>query len=164
MPQFDQIDSFAGQIFWLIVFFGLLYLTMARIILPRIGDTLEKRAHKIDEDLAAARVDRDKAAELLAEVERQLSTAREEARQHVLSATQEAESQLKEKVDKLDEQLAQETAEAVKRIEKAQAAARKDLVAASKDLTGEIVMQITGKWPTAAALADIYKERSASVN
>ena len=164
MPQFDQIDSFAGQIFWLIVFFGLLYLTMARIILPRIGDTLEKRAHKIDEDLAAARVDRDKAADLLAEVERQLSAAREEARQQVLSATQEAENQLKAKVDKLDKELAQETAEAIKRIEEARTAARKDLVAASKDLTGEIVMQITGKRPSAAVLTEVYKGRSASVN
>lgn len=53
MPQFDP-TYFASQVFWLIVTFGILYLLMAKIALPRIGDILEVRQDRIAADLDRA--------------------------------------------------------------------------------------------------------------
>ena len=57
MPQFDY-TTFTTQLFWVCLTFGLLYLAMARLALPRIGEILEDRQDRIDNDL-------DKAVELI---------------------------------------------------------------------------------------------------
>ncbi|MFN5351936.1 MAG: hypothetical protein ACK5BE_04915 [Alphaproteobacteria bacterium] len=43
MPQLD-FSTFPQQLFWLFITFSILYVTMAKVILPRIADILSKRA------------------------------------------------------------------------------------------------------------------------
>mgnify|MGYP003705910765 CR=1 FL=1 len=49
MPQFN-FATFAGQIFWLLICFGILYYAISRIIIPRISVILDNRKQKIDID------------------------------------------------------------------------------------------------------------------
>jgi len=53
MPQFDA-SFFVGQIFWMLISFGFLYLMMSMLICPMIEDVLENREKRIQNDLAAA--------------------------------------------------------------------------------------------------------------
>ena len=53
MPQLD-ISTFTPQIIWLIITFGVLYLLMAKLALPRIGSILEQRQNRIEDNLAMA--------------------------------------------------------------------------------------------------------------
>ncbi len=53
MPQFD-ISTFPTQLIWLAIAFVLLYVLMARVALPRIGQVLEERQEKIDDNLDSA--------------------------------------------------------------------------------------------------------------
>ena len=53
MPQLD-FATFASQIFWLVVTFGVLYLIMARSALPVIREVLQTRQTRIFEDLRKA--------------------------------------------------------------------------------------------------------------
>ncbi|MCA3572563.1 MAG: F0F1 ATP synthase subunit B', partial [Aestuariivirga sp.] len=43
-PPMDT-STFPSQIFWLVIFFGLLYLLMSRLVLPKMAAVLDKR-HK----------------------------------------------------------------------------------------------------------------------
>ncbi|MEM8876765.1 MAG: F0F1 ATP synthase subunit B [Pseudomonadota bacterium] len=52
-PPFDS-STFASQLFWLAITFGLFYYLMAKIIIPRIGQTLEQRHDRIANDLSEA--------------------------------------------------------------------------------------------------------------
>ena len=52
-PPFDS-STFASQILWLAITFGLFYVLMAKVVLPRIGGILENRHQKIAADLEAA--------------------------------------------------------------------------------------------------------------
>ena len=55
MPQIAQIDAtFASQLFWLIVTFGIIYLVIGRGMLPKIGATVDARDKRISDDLAEA--------------------------------------------------------------------------------------------------------------
>ena len=54
MPQLDQMDTFASQIFWLVVTFTFLYLIVWRTALPRISDVIQERQRRIEEDLLKA--------------------------------------------------------------------------------------------------------------
>ena len=55
MPQFN-FATFTGQIFWLIICFGILYYCISRIIIPRIFSIVDARRQriKIDSGFATA--------------------------------------------------------------------------------------------------------------
>ncbi|MDX2073397.1 MAG: hypothetical protein SFX19_03415 [Alphaproteobacteria bacterium] len=53
MPQLDP-TWFASQLFWLAVCFTLLYVLLARVILPPLGRTIMRRSHTISSDFEAA--------------------------------------------------------------------------------------------------------------
>lgn len=52
-PPFNP-NTFAPQLVWLALTFGVLYLVLSRKALPRIADVLEERANRIKRDLDAA--------------------------------------------------------------------------------------------------------------
>ena len=54
MPQFAQVDTFASQIFWLVVSFAILYILLSKVVIPRISTVLENRQQKIASDLKRA--------------------------------------------------------------------------------------------------------------
>jgi F-type H+-transporting ATPase subunit b len=54
MPQFDT-TTFAGQIFWLVLSFGLLYLLVSRVILPKFISIVDQREDRISQDIRAAK-------------------------------------------------------------------------------------------------------------
>ncbi|MES2678039.1 MAG: hypothetical protein V4612_07010 [Pseudomonadota bacterium] len=53
MPQFNP-ESFSSQLFWLAICFGLIYISMSKIFLPRIRDILKERHHNIDHNESIA--------------------------------------------------------------------------------------------------------------
>ena len=53
MPQLDP-EFWFSQIFWLVITFGILYLVLSKLILPRIGDNLETRKSQVLDNLELA--------------------------------------------------------------------------------------------------------------
>lgn len=62
MPQISQLAAtYASQIFWLLVTFGLVFFVVGRGMLPKVQATIDKRDSSIAADLAAAKAARDAA-------------------------------------------------------------------------------------------------------
>ncbi len=53
MPQLDS-EFWLSQIFWLVITFGILYLVLSKIILPKISDNLETRKSQVLDNLELA--------------------------------------------------------------------------------------------------------------
>jgi F-type H+-transporting ATPase subunit b len=87
MPQIAQIAStYAGQIFWLLIVFGLIYFGIGRSMLPKIEATVDMRNAKVADDLAAAEAAR-VAADATEEAWRtKMATARAEAQAETAAA------------------------------------------------------------------------------
>lgn len=77
-PPFDT-SSFASQLLWLAITFGLFYWVMSRIIVPRIGAILETRRDRIAQDLDEASRLKDQSDAAIAAYEQELATARRKA-------------------------------------------------------------------------------------
>ncbi len=77
-PPFDPA-FFVPQLIWLVITFGLLYLLMSRIALPRVGGILEARRERIAGDLDKAQELREQTDEAIATYEKALADARAEA-------------------------------------------------------------------------------------
>lgn len=91
VPQFDP-SSYAGQLFWLVISFALLYVLMAKIALPRTGFVIEQRAQRIAQDLEQARTARDEAEDMQAGYEKGAAFAQASARQTLAEATTAAQN------------------------------------------------------------------------
>ena len=69
-PPFDA-STFPSQLLWLAITFGIFYLVMSKVIVPRIGSILETRHDRIAQDL-------DEASRLKAEADNAISTYEKE--------------------------------------------------------------------------------------
>ena len=158
MPQLNPLD-WAPQLIWLLVTFGVLYLLMVWIALPRIGAVIETRAAHISADLAAAEKLRRETEEAIAAYEQALA----EAKQKAHAIVEEGRLKLKAETDaeraKLDKRLAAKSEEAEARIEKAKLSAMKEVNAVASDVASDIVRKLIG---TAPAKGEIDKAVAAA--
>ena len=77
-PPFDP-KTFGSQLFWLVILFGLLYIVMSRVALPKVGAILEARDKKIAGDLAEAARMKEASDAAVAAYEQALAEARQNA-------------------------------------------------------------------------------------
>lgn len=78
LPQLNP-EHFAGQIFWLAITFGLLFILLWRVTLPKIAGGLAARKNRIESDLGAAEQSKKDASAALADYETALALARGKA-------------------------------------------------------------------------------------
>jgi len=158
MPQLNPLD-WGPQLIWLLLTFGILYLLMVWVAIPRIGTVIDKRAAKIAGDIDAAEKGRRDTEEAIASYEQALA----EAKQKAHGIIEEGRAKLKAETDaeraKLEKELAAKSAEAAARIEKAKDAAMKDVNTVASEVAADIVKQLIG---TAPPKGDIDKAVAAA--
>lgn len=145
MPQIAQIAAtYASQIFWLLIIFGLIYFVIGKGMLPKIEATVDARDQKIASDLAAAEAARAKADETEASYRARI----EEARAAALKATQDAKSaataEAEKRVKSADAELAAKAAEADAGLKAAQAKALAEIENVAAEAAQEIVAKVSG--------------------
>lgn len=140
MPQLDPA-MFSPQLVWLTISFVILYVVMARVVLPRIGDVIEARQDRIAHDLDAAASLKTEAETALAEYEKSLAAARSEARDVLVQAADRRASDAAARSTKLDARIAKQVRTAEARI----AAAKQDALDNLAGVAGEIARAATEK-------------------
>ena len=150
MPQLD-VTTFSSQIFWLVVTFIALFLTMWRVSVPKISDALEARQKRIDDNLARAEELKKEATAALEAYEASLADARSEAQRAVLEANAKLAIEAQAREAELGEAL-------TKRIAKSEAnisAAMDEAIANIRDVATEVSLsaaeRLTGEAPSTDA-------------
>lgn len=149
-PPF-QSDSFAGQLIWFAIAFGLLYVLMSKFALPKIGAVLHDRAQRIGSDLDEAQAMRTQAEEAGAAYETSLAEARNKAK----GIAQEMRDKLAAESDarrkELEGDLARKLAEAEATIDAGTKAAMANVRGIAGEAASAIVERLTGRpAPTSA--------------
>lgn len=151
MPQLVFAD-FMPQLVWLAITFTLLYLILARVALPRIATTLEKRRDVIANDLDEAGSLKRQAEEALKVYEAALAAARGRA----LAIAAETRQRLNEEADRekaaLAASMARQAAEAEARIAAAKAAAMANVHQIAAGAASAIVAKLLDATPDSAAV------------
>jgi F-type H+-transporting ATPase subunit b len=146
MPQLNPLD-WGPQLIWLLITFGILYLLMVYVALPRIGSVIEARAAQIAKDLVTADKLRRETEEAIAAYEQALA----EAKQKAHAIVEEGRATLKEETAgeraRLESELAERSAEAEARINEAKTSAMRDVNAVAADVAADIVRQLIGIAP-----------------
>ncbi|MCC6828187.1 MAG: ATPase [Novosphingobium sp.] len=91
MPQIAQLsETFASQVFWMLIFFGIVFFVIGKGMVPKVMATVEARDKQIADDLAAAEAAR-KAADAQEEAWRvQANKQRAEAQALIAQAKADA--------------------------------------------------------------------------
>jgi len=140
MPQLDPA-VWPTQLFWLAITFTILYLVIWRIALPRIGDVLEARQRKLDDDLKKAAALKDEAETILAEYEKMRADAQASAHAVLQKTQNEMKAEAERQSHDVAAKLAKQTEEAEARIAEAKAAA----LASLEGTVSEVVAAATEK-------------------
>ena len=84
MPQLNP-EFWFSQIFWLIITFGILFITLSKLILPKISETLEVRKSQISENIEAAEKEREESENKIKEYEKIILDSKTEAKNYFRS-------------------------------------------------------------------------------
>lgn len=146
MPQLQQIaETYASQLFWLLLVFGILYFGIARAMLPKVGRVIESRGARIAGDLAEAQSAQTRASEAQVIQASTLAKAREEAHVIVGEATARTQAESAGRLATLDTELSTRAAEAEARIAAASSAASAELDKIAASAAADIVVRLTGE-------------------
>jgi F-type H+-transporting ATPase subunit b len=162
-PPFDPA-TYASQLVWLAITFGVLLLVMSRVALPRIGGILAERSRTIADDLAAAGRLKEETDAAIAAYEQALAEARANA--HAIG--QKGRDATKGEIDAeraaLEAGLQQRLDAAEARIGEVKAEALAQVDAIARDATAAIVETLVGARAGEAeirgAVASAMAERS----
>ncbi len=125
MPQFDP-STWTSQIFWLVVTFCLLYVLMARIILPRMSGILDEREKQVSTNLKKAEQLKQDAEKVLADYEHTMQDAHTRASALLKSAADDIAIRVAERHAALDKELNEKLRDAEERINFARREALKE--------------------------------------
>ena len=115
MPQLNP-EFWISQIFWLTLTFGILYITLAKFILPKISANLELRKSQIQENIEAADKQRLNSEAKLKEYDEIIlksklkatnifKEARDKAIKNINSKKDDLEKQINEEIQKVEEEI-----------------------------------------------------------
>ena len=151
-PPFAK-ETFASQIFWLVICFVALYLLISRIAVPRIGGILEQRTKRIEDDFAEAQRDKEESEAALVAYEKALADARSRAQAIGTEIRDKVHAESEENRKTLETKLNAQLAEAEKSIAGTKSAAMTNVRGIAVDAASAIVERLTGAAPAAPAVA-----------
>lgn len=137
LPQLN-FDTYASQIFWLLVALVVLFLLMSKVALPRIASVLEERADAVADDLDKAEELKRKAQEAEAAYQQALVDARAKAQSIAAATRAEIQKQVDAATAKADAEISARAAESEKRI----AEIRDNAMAAVKDVANDTAVAV----------------------
>jgi F-type H+-transporting ATPase subunit b len=113
MPQLNP-EFWFSQIFWLIITFGVLFIVLSKLILPKISANLEARKSQILENIGAAEKQREASENIIKEYEKIILDSKNEAKNYF----NKARGQILKDIDKKRKTLKNEINEEIKKAEK----------------------------------------------
>ena len=159
MPQLNP-EFWISQIFWLTLTFGILYIVLSKLILPKISDNLESRKSQILENIEAAEKQRQNSEEKLKEYEEIVSKSKMEAKNIFNKAREKALKDISAKKDVLDKQIDDEIGKAEQEIKELQKSAPDKINKIAIETSSELIQKLIGAEVNNSSISAIVDDLS----
>ncbi len=143
MPQLNP-EFWVSQIFWLILTFGILYLVLSKLILPKISKNLELRKSQIQENIDAAEKQRENSESKLKEYDEIILKSKLKAKNIFKDAREKVLKDINSKKDVLDNQIDDEIRNVEKEIEILKKNAPEKINKIAIETSSELVKKLIG--------------------
>ena len=143
MPQLNP-EFWISQIFWLTLTFGILYVVLSKIILPKISANLELRKSQIQENIEAAEKQRNSSETKIKEYDDFVLKSKLEAKNILNDAREKVLKNINSKRDALDKQIDEEIKKAEKEISLLKKTAPEKINKIAIEASTELVKKLIG--------------------
>ena len=143
MPQLNP-EFWISQIFWLSLTFGILYLVLSKLILPKISANLELRKSQIQENIEAAEKQRETSESKLKEYDKIILKSKQEAKNIFKDVREKALKDIDFKKEALDKQIDEEIKKAEKEIDLLRRNAPEKIKKIAIETSSELVKKLLG--------------------
>ena len=137
MPQLDS-TYWASQVFWLILVFTILYISISKFYLPKIKDNLDNRENKIKEDLENTNKFKEESEAKLKEYDLILENAKKEVLKIHFESKSTLDKDIQSKKDSMEKEIEKEILKAQKEISEL----KKNSISSIQIISGSIVSNI----------------------
>jgi F-type H+-transporting ATPase subunit b len=159
MPQLNP-EFWISQIFWLTLTFGILYIVLAKLILPKISANLELRKSQIQENIEAAEKQRESSETKLKEYDNIVFKSKLEAQNILKAAREKLIQEINSKKENLDKQIDEEIKKAENEINILKKNAPEKINKIAIDTSSELVKKLIGAEVNNSSISAIVEDLS----
>ena len=159
MPQLNP-EFWISQIFWLIITFGILYVVLSKLILPKISANLEIRKSQILENIEAAEKQREASELKIEEYEKIVQNSKNEAKKYFIQAREKILKDINVKKNTLDKELGTEIQKAETEIQKLRDIAPEKINKIAVETSTNLLQQLIGAEVNSSSISAIVDDLS----
>ena len=159
MPQLNP-EFWISQTFWLTLTFGILYIVLAKLILPKISANLELRKSQIQENIEAAEKQRESSETKLKEYDNIVFKSKLEAQNILKAAREKLIQEINSKKENLDKQIDEEIKKAENEINILKKNAPEKINKIAIDTSSELVKKLIGAEVNNSSISAIVEDLS----
>jgi len=159
MPQLNP-EFWLSQIFWLTITFGILYVVLSKLILPKISANLEIRRSQILDNIEAADKQREDSELKIAEYEKIVQKSKDEAKKYFQQAREKTLKDINLKKDVLDKELDKEIREVESEIQELRNRAPEKIKKIAIETSADLLHQLIGEEVNNSSISAIVDDLS----
>ena len=159
MPQLNP-EFWISQIFWLTFTFGILYIVLSKLILPKISANLELRRSRIQENIEAAEKQRESSESKIKEYDKIILESKLEAKNIFKDAREKILKDISYKKETLDKQINEEVKKVENEIKTLRKGAPEKINKIAIEISSQLATKLIGADINQSSISAIVKDLS----
>jgi len=158
MPQLNP-EFWVSQIFWLVLTFGILYLVLSKIVLPKISENLETRKSEILENIETAEKQRKESENKIKQFEKIVLESKIEAKNFFNEKRQKVLEDIAKKRSALEKDIDSEINAAEDEISKLRNTSGDKINKIAIETSSELIRQLIGEEVNSSSISAIVEDQ-----
>ena len=159
MPQLNP-EFWVSQIVWLVLTFGILYIVLSKLILPKISDNLESRKSQILENIETTETQREESEKKLKEFEKIILESKLEAKNYFNEARQKILEDINNKRVALEKDIDNEISATEQEVNNLKITSSEKIKKIAIETSSELIKQLIGEEANNSNISAIVEEQS----
>ena len=159
MPQLNP-EFWISQIFWLIITFGILFIVLTKVILPKISDNLETRKSQILENIETADKQKEESQKKIDEYEKIILDSKLKAKSYFNEAREKILDDINKKRSALEKDLDEEISEVEMELSDLKQKSGEKINKIATETSAELLKELIGEEVNSSSIAAIVEDQS----
>ena len=159
MPQLNP-EFWISQIFWLVLTFGILYIVLSKVVLPKISDSLEKRKSQILENIEIAGKQKEESENKINEYDKIILESKIKAKNYFNETRKKVLEDINKKRAVLEKDINEEISAAEDEINKLKKNSDEKISKIAAETSSELIKELIGEEVNNSSISAIVKDQS----
>ena len=159
MPQLNP-EFWVSQIVWLVLTFGILYIVLSKLILPKISNNLESRKSQILENIETAETQREDSEKKIKEFEKIILESKLEAKNYFNESRQKILEDINNKRIALEKDIDDEISAVEQEVNNLKITSSEKINKIAIETSSELIKQLIGEEANNSSISAIVEEQS----